>query len=167
MGNKESITQDEVRRLFSYNPTTGLVTRRTFTRGGYKVGSVVGFTSTNAYLRVKINCKIYMLHTVIWLWMTGKLPMYQIDHINRIHTDNRWKNLRDLHRKGNAQNSSIRSDSSSGVRGVCFATREGKWRAHITVDGRNIHLGYFVNISEAIEARHAEEGKRNWVDHKS
>ncbi len=41
----------------------------------------------------------------------------------------------------------------SGVRGVCFDTRSGKWRAHIKFRRKTIALGYYRELSDAIAAR--------------
>ena len=34
------------------------------------------------------------IHRIIWKWVTGEEPGYTIDHINRIPSDNRIRNLR-------------------------------------------------------------------------
>ncbi len=43
--------------------------------------------------------------------------------------------------------------------GVNFHKRDKKWRAQITKDGKNIHLGSFETKEEAIEARNKAEEK--------
>lgn len=39
--------------------------------------------------------------------------------------------------------------------------REKKYHARIRVNGRKIHLGYFENIEDAVEARKAAEAERD------
>ena len=51
------------------------------------------------------------------------------------------------------------SRSKSGIRGVCWNERKGKWRANIGFKGKKIDLGYYDNIDDAIAARKAAEEK--------
>lgn len=49
-----------------------------------------------------------------------------------------------------------RSDSKSGHVGV-HKINEGRYRAHISLQGKRYHLGYYTTLEEAIEARHRGE----------
>ena len=77
------------------------------------------------------------------------------DHINRNTMDNRRANLRVTDAKGNAQNRAIRSDNSSGFKGVRFypahpdVKMKKRWRAYAFEDGREIALGYYETPEEA------------------
>ena len=51
------------------------------------------------------------------------------------------------------------STNQTGIRGVYFEKRSGKFIAHITVRREKIVLGYFSNIEDAIKARKAAEEK--------
>jgi hypothetical protein len=55
--------------------------------------------------------------------------------------------------------SNATSRSKSGVRGVCWDDRKGKWRANIGFKGQKFDLGYYDNIDDAIAARKAAEEK--------
>jgi len=48
------------------------------------------------YIIIKINRKDYQAHRLAWLYEYGNFPKQTIDHINRIKTDNRICNLRDV-----------------------------------------------------------------------
>lgn len=73
------------------------------------------------------------------------------DHINRDRLNNTRANLRTSDKSRNALNSHIRArQARSGFRGVCRVNR--RWRAVITVDGRQEHLGYYDTPEEASEA---------------
>jgi hypothetical protein len=64
------------------------------------------------------------------------------DHIDSGQTlDNRRLNLRVSTNSQNIRNQRRRVTSRSGYKGVCFANRERKWKAQITVDGKNKSLG--------------------------
>lgn len=77
----------------------------------------------------------------------------------------RNKNLRDSVEKNLVDgtnlsflNSNINSNNKSGVRGV-YQTKNGKWRAYISVKGKQYSLGYFDNFDDAVAARKAGEEK--------
>lgn len=129
-----------------YDPETGLFYRldgsvaRGYIRDGYQVISVAGVQ--------------YLAHRLAFIYMTGKCPAI-VDHINRDRICNRWANLRATDRTGNAQNASLRKDSTSGYRGVSYRKAIGKWRAYIQAGRKQIHLGFFPTAKEAYEARQA------------
>ena len=51
------------------------------------------------------------------------------------------------------------SRSSTGIRGVSYSTRRGKYRANIGFRGQKFELGWFDTIEEAAAARKAAEEK--------
>ena len=74
-----------------------------------------------------------------------------IDHKNGIKLDNRRSNLRICTQAQNCINSSVRSNSQSGYKGVA---RCGKntWSAQIAYDGKPVWLGTYPNIEGAARA---------------
>lgn len=75
---------------------------------------------------------------------------FDTDHINGDKLDNRKKNLRPCSHAENTRNRKFRS--KSGFKGVYFQEKYNNYRAVITVDGKFIHLGTFININEAAES---------------
>lgn len=82
-----------------------------------------------------------------------------VDHINRDGLDNRRSNLRVVTPQQNSINRSIQGNNTSGTPGVNFRKDRNKWRAFITVDGKQISLGMYENKDDAIKARKAAEEK--------
>lgn len=78
-----------------------------------------------------------------------------VDHINRDRLDNRKYNLRFCSLQENNMNKGIQSNNSSGYPGVSYS--KNKWRAYIGINGKQIHLGRYNTIEEAIEARRQAE----------
>ena len=74
-----------------------------------------------------------------------------IDHINGMPNDNRKANLRIATHQNNSRNTKLRSDNSTGYKGVSFSKRERKYRAYITY-GKQISLGYFDSPIDAAKA---------------
>ncbi len=80
-----------------------------------------------------------------------------VDHINRDPRDNRRENLRYLPHAHNSFNCGLKKNNRSGVTGVAWDRRRGKWRARIMVSGCDIFLGYFDSRDDAIAARKKAE----------
>lgn len=80
-----------------------------------------------------------------------------IDHKNRNTLDNRKENLRVADYQKNSFNKSVRRDNTTGTMGVEFNKRANKWRAKIKYNNVTIHLGYFIDLNEAILNRRVAE----------
>jgi hypothetical protein len=76
-----------------------------------------------------------------------------VDHINRDPLDNRISNLRLVNRTTN--NRSKRVSGKSRFPGVSWHKQKRKWRAQITVDRKQIHLGLFACEQDAARAYRA------------
>lgn len=123
-----------------------------------KLAGKEAFTANlNGYRQGEIFGRHSKAHRVLWLLYTGKWPSADIDHINGIRSDNRIENLRVVSRAENLKNQRLRTNNTSGVTGVSWDKRSGKWHAHIQVNVRRKHIGYFTKISDAIAARKAAE----------
>jgi len=73
-----------------------------------------------------------------------------VDHVNGNGLDNRRENLRPADDSKNAMNRRMRSDNTSGFKGV--SRHRLKWRAEIRVSGQLINLGTFATPQEAARA---------------
>jgi hypothetical protein len=131
----------------------GWVSQHRWGRMGWK-GRYVARTAT-------VNGKkttIY-LHRVL-----AGLPGLEVDHINGDPLDNRRANLRPATRSQNEQNKQdTRLRASSGLRGVWYDKRRGRFVAGLHVNGRKISLGSYASASEADVA--AREGRRRLMTH--
>lgn len=94
---------------------------------------------------------------IAWALHYGQWPKGFVDHIDGNPANNRITNLRDVTPAGNNKNMKVNARSGSGIGGVGFHAASGKWRARITVDGRERYLGIFDTQEEAITARRAAE----------
>lgn len=143
------LSQEDVKRLFSYCPETGLFTRLVSNNKRRKVGEIVGTIHITGYVIIKINKVAYPAHRLAFLYMTGSFPTDMTDHIDGIRDNNRWINLREATRSENNRNSKIRSDNKSGFKGVFFEKSANKWRALCWANGVQNHLGLFNTAIEA------------------
>ena len=145
---------NKLRKTFSYNINTGILTKIRKTNRAITT-DIAGFITADGYLNVGFNKKKYMVHRIIWILVHGvKLSdKDEIDHINHNRTDNRLVNLRLVNRQTNQKNVSKRKDNTSGITGVCWKPKQHKWHSQIGVNGKIIHLGFFVEFHEAVNAR--------------
>jgi HNH endonuclease/AP2 domain len=140
------ITQERLKELVSYNPDTGKFTRIIKRTNGKSNG----WPDKNGYLYLMVDGKNYAYHRLIWLYVHGKFPNNEIDHINGNKADNRIANLRDVTRTQNMQNEiKVRKSSSSGFMGVRFRKDRNTWTATIRVNGKQKRLGVFATPQEA------------------
>jgi hypothetical protein len=70
-----------------------------------------------------------------------------VDHIDGNPLNNQRSNLRVCAPSQNIKNQRLRTDSTSGLKGV--SKYQGYWRARIQVDGKRINLGNFSTREEA------------------
>lgn len=144
-------------KMFIYD--SGLLRWR-YARKGREARSIAGSKTKQEYIRVKVFGKCYLAHRIIWEMHNGKIPEgIEIDHINHIRNDNRIENLRIVSRVENCRNMSKSKVNSSGVTGVCWSAKENKWHASIYNKGKNIHLGYFLNMDDTVRVREQAEVK--------
>jgi hypothetical protein len=100
------------------------------------------------YARSQINNKLVFLHNFLMDSLLGT----EIDHINNNGIDCRKNNMRLCTHIENLHNQNIRSNNTSGCKGVMWHTQRKKWYARITVNYKCISLGLFSNIEEAAQA---------------
>lgn len=96
--------------------------------------------------------KVVDAHRVIWAIVYGHWPNV-IDHIDGNKINNKLENLRNVDYVENNRNLPKPKKNKSGFTGVRFYRPRNKWSARIQVNGKDIHLGYFLTIEEAIESR--------------
>lgn len=115
--------------------------------------------SPTGYCTGTLFGKTQKAHRVVWLLHYGSWPESELDHINGVRSDNRIENLRAVSHAENQRNMRRPSTNTSGVVGVCWAKREGKWKAQIKRAGKNIDVGYFASFDDAVAARKFAEAK--------
>lgn len=147
------ITLQRLKELVSYDPETGIFTRKESSTNRVKTGSEVGWLDVSTgYVRIMLDRKTYRAHRLAWYYMTGDDVQF-IDHINRDRSDNRFSNLRPCTKSENGMNRCSQRNSTSGHVGVSFDKETGKWVAYIYAGNRQIKLGRFSEKEEAVRAR--------------
>lgn len=112
-------------------------------------------TSSTGYRAVRIENKLLFSHHIAWFLHYGEWPLMQVDHVNCDRKDNRIENLRLASLSQQGYNTTLRSNNTSGVKGVYFDRTRRKWSAEIKYNKTKKFLGYFDCIGDAAKARQA------------
>ena len=108
----------------------------------------------DGYLAVRISRsgekKEYKIHRLVAIHFIPNINNCPIvDHINLNKFDNRVQNLRWCNETESAHNTSSHKNSSSIYKGVSYDKSKKKWHARIRKDGKDEHLGYYMNEIDA------------------
>lgn len=136
-----------IRENFVYNPDG------TFDRKDRRNSK--GSLDKDGYLIIKIKKKQYKAHRLVYAFFNGKFPEQEIDHINRIRTDNRIDNLRAVTRTENVRNSYVPPNKETGVVGVHISNNTNK-KYTIRLNKKTYR---FYTLEEAVMARKKYRGE--------
>lgn len=132
---------------FIYNHKTGTVHWKSI----YADDGLGGLISTSkhgeGYRTTYISGQNRLLHRVVWILLSGALPVGEIDHIDGDRTNNLACNLRDVSPSENYHN--------KVAKGYTRNKRDSNWRAQIKINKANIFLGNFETEEEARAAYEA------------
>lgn len=76
----------------------------------------------------------------------------EVDHINGNELDCRKNNMRICTHAENSRNIKLRTDNTSGYKGVSWYKNYDKWLVRVFLNNKKIHIGYFENKNEAVTA---------------
>lgn len=149
----DQLTHAQLIRLVSYDPETGIFTRRVGKRANKQTGS----RTQDGYVHIYLAGKTYKAHRLAWLYVYKSWPADVIDHINHNRFDNRICNLRSVTAAENHHNRRRITRSTTGFLGIAWHKRDKRWQATIETQGNAKHLGYFKCLGQAIKTRLAAE----------
>jgi hypothetical protein len=121
-----------------------------------KIGDEVGFFDELGYRKVNFKYRKEAVHRLIFLMHYGYLPR-EIDHADGNPSNNRIENLRAASINENRQNTKLRKDNSSGLKGITWDKSRNKWLVRVNCNKKTVYQGRFddLELAElvAIEAR--------------
>lgn len=156
---KSNLTPEFVRELLHYDSETGLFTWRVCRKGNIKIGDVAGYRAADGRLTITINSTRYLAYRLAWLYVHGRWPDKNIDHIDGNPSNDKFDNLREANASQNAQNLSSTKRNKHGFVGVSWDGHRNKWCAQIVVNRKNIRLGRFCTPELAHAAYCAAKAK--------
>lgn len=143
----DDITQEFVRSLFYYRD--GELFWKVKLNLSIEIGSKAGtLNKITGYYLIGINRKQYYTHRLIFLYHNGYLPR-SLDHIDRNKQNNQIENLRGATQSQNCMNRTPHKNTSSIYKGVSWVKHAKKWSAHIQINNKLKHLGYFKSETAA------------------
>ena len=119
--------------------------------GRTKKWEVKTATRQGGYLQTRIGKKMYLIHRIIYKFYNPEWNIEDgsknnsIDHINGTTDDNQIANLRNVTNQQNCFN-------RTKAKGYYWNKALKKWMAYIKLNGKMIHLGYFVLEEDARNA---------------
>lgn len=145
---KPEITQKQLKEIVSYNEFTGEFTwNKHYFKS--KEGKRADFISSSGYMSISIKTKPNLAHRLAWLYMTGELPKFNIDHIDGDRTNNRFNNLRNVESVVNSQNQrKPHKDNLTGLLGVSRHVKN-RFKASINILGKAKHIGTYKSAEDA------------------
>lgn len=145
------MTAEELKELLHYDPETGVFTWRKKPSRRVHAGDVAGTINSCGYRNIRIKKKDYAASRLAWLYVTGEHPEGVITHLNLDRGDDTFSNLQCVSMSIALARVGERMCNSSGLKGVSFDKRTGKWRADIRAGGRLKSLGRYRTRQEAAE----------------
>lgn len=145
---RRKVTQEQLRELFTLDPDEGVLRYRV-KHLRYKAGLVAGSVGHKGWRSIMVNQRRYQAHHLVWMYVHGRWPTHELDHVNGIRDDNRLSNLREADAFQQVMNSARPPTNKSGARNVYFIRKSGKFRVSVRYRGKHVHIGHFSTLQEA------------------
>lgn len=130
---KNRVIPQSVSERLLYLPHTGQL----FWKDGPRKGKEAGWLDTHGYLLTRVEGQLLRNHHIVWFINTGHWPDSELDHIDRVRSNNRFENLRLSDRKGQGANQTLQTRRIGKWKGV-HKTSSGKYGVKIKVNGVQI-----------------------------
>ena len=89
---RDDLTAEALKKLFHYDPATGIFTQKT-ARRGVTIGNRAGSVEPNGYRLIRVRGKDYGANRLAWLYMHGNWPDGKVMYRNGDGDDCRIENL--------------------------------------------------------------------------
>lgn len=119
-----------------------------------RAGDVAGSKfHKRGYIMIRVGYDRFLAHRLAWFYVYGQWPVGEIDHINHDTSDNRLSNIRDVTRKENCWNSSVRNQNSLNIKHISRYKRG--LQLYIVRNGETVVRKHFRCLGKALKARDA------------
>ncbi len=153
---KEMPSQEYLAQLFRYEDGSLIYVRSPHPRKQL-IGTVAGCKNGNGYMQVCIDGVVWLQHRIIWKLLKGETPE-SLDHRDGDAANNHIENLRGATHAQNQHNTKRIRISASGERNIRVQPN-GRFRAQVGLNKRQIHIGVFDSKDEAVAAVIAARAK--------
>lgn len=112
-----------------------------------------GNVINSGYGSASVNGKKWLAHRYVYAIRVGDISEGgEVDHLCRNKLCVRPDHLRAVTHIDNVRAQGLRTNNTSGVRGVNWDKARGKWAARVNVGGKKRHVGRFDTLEEAAQA---------------
>lgn len=136
-----------LRTRLSYNAESGEFTWIKH-RLNMMLGATAGGLHSHGYIRIRVDGVSYFAHRLAFMFVNGRIPCGEIDHINHDRDDNRICNLRESTISENRSNVKPKKKKAGKLKG-CYLNGSGSWVAEIRKNKKKYHLGSYPTEEEA------------------
>lgn len=144
-----------LREMLAYDAESGELRWKVKPSLGVKVNDIAGTLTPKGYIKVKLKGNIYFAHRVAWALHYGEDTELYIDHKDGDKSNNRISNLRLATSSENNYNIGVKSNNTSGHRGV--SKHRNKWEVRLG----DAYIGTYECVEDAISARLKAEADNN------
>lgn len=118
---------------------------------GKPSGSILG----NGYYYSRLSKSRYPNHRIIYAIHNNTIDFNDklIDHIDGNKHNNKPSNLRLVTNAQNQYNSNKQKNNTSGHKNISFCKKNKKYRCAMRFEGKDVYIGLFNSLEEAITAR--------------
>jgi hypothetical protein len=148
---QRKISHERLKQVLDYHLESGIFRWKIRKSWMAKPGSIAGTRKAFGHISIVIDGRPYLAHHLAWFYVHGVWPNVEIDHRDTMPWNNAIDNLRRATRGQNAANTNRRRDNTTGFKGVSLRRGSVGYQAKITINKKQIHLGYFPTAEEAHE----------------
>lgn len=151
------LTRERLLAVLDYVPSTGALNWKVRSSNRIQIGDRAGVVATNGYRYLTVDGEKVQASRLAWLYVNGVWPSGDIKFKDD-DTDNcSIDNLRDVSRIEGARLRQAPTTNTTGHKGVS-PYRKGGFKASVTCNYKQINLGVFPTMEEAIEMQVAATG---------
>ena len=157
------MTQEQLKEYLEYDSETGIFKWIKPSSTKTRIGDIAGTPNGKGYINIRLLGSPYRAHRLAWLYVYGEFPEGLLDHIDCNRSNNRIDNLREATSQQNSLNSSLGVRNKSGIKGVHWHSKSGKWRGVIRIGDVSIQVGLWDDLEQAADemykARQEQHGE--------
>lgn len=145
----DNLTHARLKEVLRYDQETGVFTWKARVSIRVRAGDQAGSIGRKGRRHIRVDGVLYAASRLAYFYVTGAMPIAQVDHIDTDPTNDRFVNLRDVSQPLNCENHrKAYANSKTGVLGV-VRVPSGRFAAQIRKDRRSIYIGTFDTTDAA------------------
>lgn len=150
---KSNLTIEQVRAALDLDLATGILVWVFSQSNRVKVGDRAGVIAKNGRRYISLHSEKIMAHRLVWFHYYGVWPLGDVKQKDGNYDNCAIENLVEQTRQETASNRRVNAKSKSGHAGVTWDKTRARWQVHITRDYKQVGIGSYDRLEDAVEAR--------------